>query len=180
MNVNSDIQHTKNILKVPYHKDQLEYWGPVNHIFADSFLTMGHTFIYQYFSNLNSTFLKSVFSSLVEMVQNVSKYNEENCQDNLPQSLIRLKDGGGHVVVNTVNRIKLEDKLYIQSIFEKIFSIPENELFDEYKRLLLKGESVGLIMLRKLNNTNIEYSFSENQEAEAWLSIELKMNYGNT
>ena len=180
MNVNSDIQHTKDTLKVPYHKDQIEYWGPVNHVFADSFLTMGHTFIYQYFSNLNSKFLKSVFSSFVEMVQNVSEYNEENYQDNLPQSFVRLRDGGGHVVINTVNRIKTEDKLSVQTIFEKAFSIPKEELLAKYKRLLLKGESIGLIMLRKLKNTDIEYSLSENQEGETWLSIELKMNYGNT
>ncbi|MDB4061754.1 hypothetical protein N9515_07445 [Vicingaceae bacterium] len=42
---------------------------------------MGNTFIYQYFNNLDSTYLKSVFSSPVVMVQNVSQYAENNYGD---------------------------------------------------------------------------------------------------
>lgn len=180
MNVLKDIQHKKDLFKLPYNQDQLEYWGPVNHVFADSFLTMGNTFIYQYFNNLNSRFLKLVFSSFVEMVQNVSEYNEENYRDNPQQSYIRLKDEGGKIVIATINKIRQEDFASVKAIFENAFAIAESELQNEYKRLLLKGGSLGLIMLRKLKDSYVEYSLAEDNEGEIWLSIELKMNYGNT
>lgn len=179
MNVSSNIQHKKEILNLPFSNDQLEYWGPVNHVFADSFLTMGHTFIYQYFKNLDAKFLKSVFSSFVEMVQNVSEYNEENFKESYPQSFIRLKDEGNCIVINTVNQIETADKLSVKTIFEKAFAVPEEELQVEYKKLLFERKSLGLIMLRKLKNATVQYNFSENNE-EVWLSVELKMNYGNT
>ncbi|MFT4755704.1 MAG: hypothetical protein ACI91R_000340 [Vicingaceae bacterium] len=180
MNDENDIRHKKELLRLPYIRDQLEYWGPVSHIFADSFLTMGYKFIYQYFGNLDSKFLKSVFSSFVEIVQNVAEYNEGSFKDNSPHSFIRLKDSGGQIVIETCNSIKPEDKLAVQTVFEKVFDMPREELQAEYKKLLFNGGSLGLIMLRKLKNSEVEYSLSENDEGEIWLSIELKMNYGNT
>ena len=35
MNVNSDIQRKKETFNLPYDNDQLEYWGPINTMFAD-------------------------------------------------------------------------------------------------------------------------------------------------
>ena len=180
MTVSSSIQQKKKIFELPYDKDQLEYLGPVNHSFADSFVTMGHSFIYQYFKNLDHKLLKSVFSSFVEMVQNVSEYNEESFKENYPQSYLSLKDGGDHIYINTINKIKTEDKLSVQSIFEKAFSVPEEGLQAEYKRLLFEGKSLGLIMLRKLINASVDFTFSENDEGEIWLSVDLKIRYGNT
>lgn len=180
MNVNSDIQRKKEIFNLPYQKDQLEYWGPINSIFADSFLTMGHTFIYQYFNSLDSKRLKSVFSSLVALVQNISAYAENNYKEIQYPVFIRVKDGGQHVLITTANRINLKDKLSLQTIFENTFGIPEEELEAEYKKRLFAGGGLGLIMLRKLKDATLEYSFLEKQEGESWLEIELKLNYGNT
>lgn len=180
MTVSSSIQQKKKIFELPYFKDQLEYWGPVNHSFADSFLTMGRSFVYQYFSNLDHRRLKSVFSCFVEMVQNVSEYNEKSFTENYPQSYLCLKDGGDHIFIKTINKIKPEDKFSVQSIFEKAFAVPEEELQAEYKCLLFDGKSLGLIMLRKLINANLNYSFSQSGEGEIWLSVDLKIKYGNT
>ena len=180
MNGQNDINNKKDLFSLPYFKDQLEYWGPVNRAFSDSFLTMGHKFIYQYFGRLDSKYLKIVFSSFVEIVQNVAEYNEGSYEVNFPQSFLRLRDTGDKIVIDTVNSIKSEDKLEVQTIFERVFALPKEELQSEYKKLLLKGGSLGLIMLRKLKNSEFEYSFSENEEGDTWLVIELKMNYGNT
>ena len=106
MNVNSDIQRKKEIFNLPYQKDQLEYWGPINSIFADSFLTMGHTFIYQYFNSLDSKRLKSVFSSLVALVQNISAYAENNYKEIQYPVFIRVKDGGQHSKIHLEFRKK--------------------------------------------------------------------------
>tara|TARA_B110000503_G_scaffold143018_1_gene242135 strand:- start:1809 stop:1949 length:141 start_codon:yes stop_codon:yes gene_type:complete len=46
--------------------------------------------------------------------------------------------------------------------------------------MLFTVGGLGLIMLRKLKDATLEYSFSEKQEGEIWLGIGLKMNYGNT
>ena len=179
MNQENSIQKKKDSFKLPYHRDQLEYWGPVNHVFADSFLTMGHTFLYQYFHHFSGKLLKSIFSSFVEMVQNVSEYNELAFNDNYPQSYVRLKDDSGEILINTANKIKNEDLLSVKTIFEDAFRIEKSLLFEEYKTLLMNNGSLGLIMLRRLKNSTVEFTFSE-EEGEHWLSLELKISYGNT
>lgn len=179
MNPKNNIQKKKDSFKLPYHRDQLEYWGPVNHVFSDSFLTMGHTFLYQYFHHFSGKLLKSIFSSFVEMVQNVSEYNEKAFNGNYPQSYVGLKDDNGVIIITTANQIRSEDLLSIKTIFESTFKIEESKLFDKYKTLLMKGDSLGLIMLRRLKNATIDYTFSE-ENGEHWLSLELKISYGNT
>ena len=172
MNVSNSIQHKKELFNLPYHKDQLEYWGPITPGLADSFLTMENTFIYQYFNNLDSTYLKSVFSSLVVMVQNVSQYAENSYGDVESQCFFRVKYGGQHILINTANRIILKDKLSVKTIFDSIFAIPEEELDAVYKKMLFTEGGLGLITLRKLNDSTLEYSFSEKKEGQNWLEIE--------
>jgi hypothetical protein len=178
--IDSEIQHKKDILELPYKKDQLEYWGPINTSFANSFLTMADLFIQQYFTMLNAKVLKSLFSSLVEMVQNISEYAETSKTDGQYQAFIRVKGEDNQVVINTANRINSQDRATVEAIFESTFAIPKENLQEEYKKQLLSGGSLGLIMLRKLNNAKTEYTLTENEEGDIWLGIELKMNYGNT
>jgi hypothetical protein len=180
MLTDSKILENKTLFDLPFKKDQIEYWGPLNHAFSDSFLTMCHTFLYQYFERLEGKLLKSIFSSFVEMVQNISEYNEKTFTNNFPHSYIKMRDVDGVIVINTANVILEKDFDSIKTIFEKNAQIPENELESEYKRLLLKSRSLGLLMLRKLKNSTFEYSFSEKSDGESWLSQELKINYGNT
>lgn len=113
------------------------------------------------------------------MVQNVSEYNESAFSGNFPQSYVRLKDDNGVIAISTANQIKSEDLLSVKTIFEDVFKIDESKLFDEYKAVLMRGGSLGLIMLRRLKNSTVEYTFSE-EKGEHWLSLELKINYGNT
>lgn len=177
---NEKIQEKKALFNLPYQKDQLEYWGPLNHSFADSFLTMGHKYLYQYFSNLDKKTLKNIFSSFVEMVQNVSEYNMGAFADNFPHSYIRLRDVDGSIYIHTANLILEKDLFSVKTIFEANAEIPEDKLVDEYKRLLFNSGSLGIIMLRKLKNSTFEYSLTKSPEGDNWLSLELKINYGNT
>lgn len=176
----SEIVRAKQLLKLPTKRDQLEYWGPVNHPFADSFLTMGHSFIYNSFPSISSKRLKEIFSSFVEMVQNVSEYNEEEFKNNYPQSYIRLKGEEGMVIIDTINCIKDENLLSVSTIFEKVSSFNKEELREEFKRKLMSGDSLGLIMLRKLSNSTFEYHITKDEAEVNWLSIELRINYENT
>lgn len=180
MKTANKIQEKKELFDLPYHRDQLEYWGPFNHSFSDSFLTMGHSFLYQYFESLNNKVLKAIFSSFVEMVQNVSEYNEEAFTDNLPQSFIALRDEEDGIRIITSNLILEKDLAGVKTIFEQNSAIPEEDLEKEYKSKLMSNGSLGLIMLRKHKNSIFEFDFVKNPEGENWLNLELKINYGNT
>ena len=68
----------------------------------------------------------------------------------------------------------------MKTVLESIFAIPEEGLDAAYKETLFAGGGLGLITLRKLKGTTLEYSLSEKSEGQLWLEIELKMNYGNT
>ena len=176
----NQIQSKKDLFDLPYRKDQLEYWGPLNHSFSDSFLTMGNAFIFEYFNHLNNRFIKIIFSSFVEMVQNIAEYNEESFTGSLPQSFVRLYDGEEMVTIETANLILEKDLVAVRTIFEKNAEIPAEQLEADYKKLLLSGGSLGLIMLRKLKNSTFEYSLLKTKEGDNWLSLELKIYHGNT
>lgn len=174
------IKNKKELFKLPYKRDQLEYWGPVSHSFADSFLTMGHSFLYQYYNNLNNKSLKAIFSCFVEMVQNVAEYNEEAFKDNYPQSYIKLRDKDGIIIIETANLILEKDLMSVKTIFEKVACLNQEQLTEEYKKLLMKGGSLGLIMLHRLKESIFEFNFSKDEKGENWLCLELKIHYGNT
>lgn len=176
----SEIVQAKKLLRLPANRDQLEYWGPVNHSFSDSFLTMGHSFIYKNFSFIKSKRLKEVFSSFVEMVQNISEYNEEDYQNEYPQSYIRLKGEEGQIIIDTINCIKDESLLSVKTIFENVSSLDKEELREEFKKKLMSSGSLGLIMLRKLSDSTFKYSITKDKSGINWLSIELRIDYENT
>lgn len=176
----SEIEKKKKLLRLPVKKDQLEYFGPVSREFADSFLTMGHTFLYQYFSHIKSNRLKAIFSSFVEMVQNVSEYNKVEFKDNYPQSFFRLKGDNGTIIIETANRIKEKDLFSVKTIFENVCKLSDEELQSEYKSKLLTNGSLGIIMLKKLPDSNFSYHLECDKNGTNWLGLELKINYGNT
>lgn len=176
----SEIEKRKELFKLPFKRDQLEYWGPVTHVFADSFLTMGYKFLNQYFDEIGRQRLKSIFSSFVEMVQNVAEYNEKEFKDNYPQSYVKFKTDNKQVIINTANVIKDENLVEVRTIFEKIFSLDEDGLKIEHDKMLMNGGSLGLIMLKRLKDSSFEYIINKDEYGINWLSLELIINYGNT
>jgi hypothetical protein len=180
MLMNVDIEKKKQLLDLPFEKNQLEYWGPVNNQFADAFLTMANNFISSCLDVNDLSLRKGVFSSFVEMVQNVAEYNEERFVEDLPQSFIKLKINKNSVVINTANLIATEDLSKIEEIFGQLFLWEREELDKNHRDRLLAGGSLGLIMLRRLKNADFEYQLDKNKLGENWLSLELKINYGST
>lgn len=180
MNTSKAIQEKKDLFDLPFHRDQLEYWGPLDHTFANSFLTMGDAFLKQFFGDNNAKALKPIFSSFVELVQNVSEYNEEEYDTaDLPQSYINLRIENEFVVINTVNKIKDKDVDDLEKRLEDLFSSSEDELAEQRKDMLMGGGSLGFIMVKRLKNAEFEYNFKKGGNDENWLSLELKINYGS-
>ena len=67
------IEKRKQLLNLPFNKDQIEYWGPISNEFSDAFLGMGRLFLQQFLEDSHVRLVKGVFSSFVEMVQNIEE-----------------------------------------------------------------------------------------------------------
>lgn len=179
MSTSESIQRKKKLYDLPFHKDQLEYWGPIDHGFANSFLTMGDAFLKQFFAK-NVKLYKAIFSSFVELVQNVSEYNEMEYKESLPQSYVNLKIDNQFVIIQTINKLESKDVDVLEDRLKKLFESTPEEIKELHKKTLMGGGSLGFFMIKKLENTTFEYEFSKEDSDTNWLSLELKINYGST
>jgi len=180
MTTSEEIRQTKDLFGLPFHRDQLEYWGPMGHDFTNSFLTMGDAFLKQFFGNNNGKVLKPIFSSFIELVQNIAEYNEKEYSEDFPPSFVNLRIENQFVVINTANMIRDKDLEELESRLQYLFSSAEDELKEQRKDALLGGGSLGFIMVKRLKNALFEYDFKKGGNDNNWLSLELKINYGST
>ncbi len=171
------IEKRKKLFHLPLKEDEIEYWGPVNNDFCNSFLAMGNAFFDRFLDKLDSKFSKTVFSAFVELTQNVSEYNEANFSDDLPQSYINLKVLSNSIFIKTANRILLEDVKPFENRMQKLESWNWEELRAEYKKALFEGDSLGLIMIKRMKDADLSWEIF-NKEDKYWLSLELKIDYG--
>jgi len=179
MSTSKSIQRKKDLFGLPFYKDQLEFWGPLGASFSNSFLTMGEAFLKQFFGNNNVKGLKPIFSSFVELVQNVSEYNELEYSDNLPQSYVNLKIENQFVIIQTANKLKDKSVGELKARLEAVISSTDEEIKNKHKETLLGGGSLGFIMLKKLKDAKFDYEIKEEGDDNNWLSLELKINYGS-
>ena len=171
------INRRKKLFHLPLKEDEIEYWGPVNNEFCNSFLAMGNSFFDRFLNNLDSKFSKTVFSAFVELTQNVSEYNEAKFKDDLPQSYINLKVSENSIFIKTANRILLEDIKPYEERMKKLESSNWEDLRAEYKRALFDGDSLGLIMIKRMKDADLSWEILK-KEDKSWLSLELKIDYG--
>ncbi len=174
------IEKRKQQLKLPFHRDQIEYWGPISNDFSDAFLSMGRLFLQQFLVGVHVRLIKGVFSSFVELVQNIAEYHQIEFEENIPQSFVNLVIEKELITISTLNQVKEKDVVQLTELFEKLFSLSKEELKKAYRDSLFEGESLGLIMIKKLINSNLEWEISKDKEGINWLSLELKINYENT
>jgi hypothetical protein len=179
MKVVETISRRKKLFDLPLRKEELEYWGPLNHHFSNSFLTMGNKFLQAYFESISVKTIKKIFTAFVELVQNVAEYSEEKFQNNFPQSYVNLKVEGDEVVIKTANIILTEDVHNLTSKFNWLLNLEGVELDQAHKKALIHGESLGLIMIRKMKNANFDWEIIEQNE-EHWLTFELRIRYEET
>lgn len=173
----ASIDQKKKLFHLPLKEDELEYWGPLNHTFCNSFLTMGSKFFEKNLEGMEMKTLKGIFSAFVELVQNASEYNEENFETNIPQTYVGARVHSDLVYIRTANQILRKDVEKLKLRLERLESLSDEELKEEYKDALMNNKSLGLIMINKMQNASFEWEFQENQD-QIWLSVELKIEYG--
>lgn len=173
----ASIDHKKKLFHLPFKEDELEYWGPLNHAFCNSFLTMSNNFFEKFLQGKAIKTVKTVFSAFVELVQNISEYNEEKYDSNIPQSYVNVKVQDEHIFIKTANQFVDGDVKDMQDRLEKLDSLSIDELNKAYKDALLNNESLGLIMIKRMSNAEFNWEFQQNNDKH-WLSVELKIDYG--
>lgn len=160
--------------------NNLFYWGPIGHQFSDCFLTMGNVFLQKYFEGESVKKIKGIFSSFVEMVQNLADYNEGTYSNGFPQSLVSIEVLEQEVVILTSNMLEKKDVADIESRFSNLLSLNGSELIEAHNHAILKGQSLGLFMLKKMEESKLSFEINENQIGEFWLNLKLKIKYGTT
>lgn len=174
MTVVSTISKRKKLFELPIRNEELEYWGPVDTQFSNSFLTMGNDFIERYVSS-KSKISKQAFMALVELVQNIAEYNALAFPDDTPDTYINLKVDEGEIQIRTGNQLKEEDLATISDKFESVFEMDKQALIIANKEAMLKGESLGLIMIRRMNSAAFDWEIQTVKNLH-WLVFELRFN----
>jgi hypothetical protein len=177
MSTTTSIDQKKKLFQLPLKEDELEYWGPLNHTFCNSFLIMGNNFFEKYLADIDIKSVKSIFSAFVELVQNASEYNEENFSENIPQTYVSVKVNDGVVYIRTANQILDKDVQALRERLDRLERITLEELNADYKDDLINNKSLGLIMIKRMKNATFEWEFQQEGD-QTWLSVELKIDYG--
>lgn len=164
---------------IPIDENQLSYWGPINPNFSDSFLNMANVFLDRFYKSKPLINLKKIFSSFVELVQNVAEYNEKNELTKLSQSFMNLSIEDDYVSILTSNQILECDVSSVKTIFNELFSLKENEVLERHKKALLNNESLGLLMIKKLQNAEFYWELIKDNKNNNWLNVKLKVYNGD-
>lgn len=180
MKLKEEVLLDETMMNCSQQSNCLQYWGPVGHKFSDSFLTMTNDFLQKYFENESVKKIKGIFSSIVELVQNVADYNEIRFSNGFPNSLIGVKVLESKVMIFTKNKLDSEDVKMLDTLFEKITSLSGTVLESEHKNAILNGKSLGLLMIQRLDESKFDYKIETDQAKESWLHLQLAINYGST
>jgi len=170
------IKERKKLFGLPLQENEVEFWGPIDYDFSDSFLNMGNAFLSSY-SKLGYSKRKKFFTAFVELVQNIAKYNETETENNYSHSFVNLKMLDDKVSLVTANQIDAKHVEIVNAKFKEIFSTPKDKLPEKYKTALMNGESLGLVMVRSLEDSTLEWDVVKEGE-ENWLIFKLQMSYG--
>jgi hypothetical protein len=173
------IEQTKNN-ESALMANELKYCGPFSHQFSDSFISMGNIFLQGFFEGESIKKVKGIFSCFVELAQNMADYNELHFAERLPLNFISMEVFDNTVSITTRNIINGDDKQGIEDRLVNLFSQNSDELDDSHKDAIINGKSLGLIMIKRLEESTFNYSFQQNEENNYWLNLELKIEYGAT
>ncbi|MEQ8910625.1 MAG: DUF6272 family protein [Vicingaceae bacterium] len=172
MVVTSSITKRKQLFDLPIRNEELEYWGPVDTQFSNSFLTMGNEFIERYVS-YKSKVSKKAFICLVELVQNIAEYNAIAFKDNTPDAYLDLQVKKGFIQIRTGNILKATDVELLSQKFKAIFEMNQSALEAANKEAILNGKSLGLIMIRRMEGAAIDWEIQAKDNTH-WLVFELR------
>ncbi len=142
MKLKEEVLLNETIMNCSQQSNCLQYWGPVGHKFSNLFLITVNDFLQKYFENKSVKKIKQIFSSIVELVQNVADYNETNFLRGFPNSFIGVKVFESKVMIFTKNKILSDDVLSLKFLLSQITGLIGNDLESEYKDAILNGKSL--------------------------------------
>lgn len=174
------LEEKKELFKLPYHKNQIEYWGPVESNLADAFLSMTSEFLKKFLLGVHGRHLKDIFSAFVELVQNVAEYNKAEFEEQTPPAYLSLVVEKSHVHLTTSNQIKEKDIPFIEGLINDLRNSSKEDLKVRHKEALLEGKSLGLILIMKMRNAQFDFKIEKATEDLHWLCIETTINYEST
>jgi hypothetical protein len=118
---------------------------------------------------------KQVFTAFVELMQNIAEYYDQTfSEDSTPDAFINLKIRPEVVIIHTANEVLEKDLKNIKTTLGRFFSLDEIGLENERKEALLKGKSLGMIMIRKMLNKKFEWGLQTHQNKH-WLTFDLRL-----
>ncbi len=156
----------------------MSYWGPLEHSMSDNILVMLEVFLKNQTELNSDKKFKSLFSSCVELLQNISDYNQKAGDELDSSCFLEIRALNDKVLVQTRNNIIEKDVESIKEKFQILFSMDENLLEESHKHALLNGESLGLIMLRRVEDSDFEWNIDQDKNNKYWLSLKFSLNYG--
>lgn len=169
-----NITQLKQSFELPIKKDEMEYFGPIDHQLSNAFLTMGHDFMQTYFKSLPRIMRKKIFTVFIELIQNIADYNEKYSNPN-QRAYVKLTVDNGEIIIKTVNFVIHSDVAELKLKFDKLFKLSATQLKEAYKEALVNGKSLGIIMIRNVENSFLNFQFNKN-EMDDYLSFEFRMN----
>ena len=159
---------------LPFKQNELEYWGPSDKDFSNSFLAVVKDFLSR--SSIEKVDQKKIFTAIIELIQNISEYYE-SAYKNLacyPDVFFKITYNKTQLAVRTANIIKNEDVKKHSEFFNTIFSLSKSELELARTNAILEGKSLGLIMIRRMEKANLNYAIQQISEDD-WLLFDLKI-----
>lgn len=158
---------------------ELYYYGPLNDLFADSFLVASQEFLKANLETENVKKRKAIFLALVEMVQNISEYGKKHIEGILPRSCIMLNIYDSEVVIRTANMVFEENSKAIEKRFKELVLLSGEELNQQHKKALLNNESLGLYMIQKMEDSDLSWKIEKDDNNYIWLYLQLNVRYGD-
>lgn len=118
-------------------------------------------------SKINLTMSTNIFTTFIELSQNIMNYGKTPINEIDPKGLILVGNEDGQYYVLSRNLVNEEDKKIIKKRLDRIISQTEKEIREDYKLLRKNsaqkhenGAGIGFLEIAKRCST-IEYTFKE-------------------
>lgn len=164
----------------PIENDNVSYWGPMNREISDSLLAMAEIFLQKYFKIVPKQLTKSLFLLFIEMVQNVADYYSEKDIESLNHCYIYFNIEEQGSTIFTGNQILEEDLSKVREVFEELNVLSESQLGEKHKNAIFSKSSLGLLIVKKMKDSQLDWEIVKDSNQNHWLNIKLKVNYGKS
>ncbi|KAA3650834.1 MAG: hypothetical protein DWP98_03745 [Bacteroidetes bacterium] len=165
--------------EIKFSDTALTYLGNLGHAESNVVLNKILSILENQLNVNNKSVLKRSFICITELVQNIAEYNIIK-STSFPNTSIELKVESEKILISCWNKIEKGDEMSLTTIFNELDSLSRNELEIRYKKGLFSRKSLGLLMIKLLENSIFTWKIETvaNENEYNWLKLELIINYG--